>query len=78
MNCWAPASWPAQGSLVNRIDALEHLTRHEQATVRTDACHFLALTGSPDARAILQRCTDDPDAEVREVATEGLESLPLD
>jgi len=57
------------------VDQLGELTRHEAAPVRTDAAHYLALTGSADARPYLQALLKDESAEVREVAEDGLVEL---
>jgi len=51
------------------------LTGHGDARVRADACHFLGLTAAPAARSFLVARLDDPDAEVREIAAEGLAEL---
>jgi hypothetical protein len=60
------------------VSDLALLTQHEEARIRQDACHFLALTGSAEALGPLRRCLDDPDPEVREVAEEGIEALQTD
>jgi hypothetical protein len=54
---------------------LGRLTRHPDPRVRSDACHYLALTGSPEALAYLRERLGDESAEVREVAAESLEAL---
>ncbi len=59
--------------LVDAIDAL--LTCSPHAQVRADAAHFLSLTGSPGARAVLQRLSNDENAEVREIAHESMTVL---
>ncbi len=51
------------------------LTHHEDARIRGDAAHYLALSGDATVLPELRRLETDPDAEVREIATEGLESL---
>jgi len=55
------------------VDRLGELTRHEDARVRGDACHYLALSGSPVAAAYIKPLLKDEDANVREVARESLE-----
>jgi len=57
------------------VDRLGELTRHDEARIRGDACHYLELTGDPAAAAYLMPCMKDPDAEVREVAQEALQKL---
>ncbi len=61
--------------LRSRIDRLGELTRHEHPAVRTDACHYLSLSHDPAARPWLERCLQDADPGVREVAEEGLAAL---
>ncbi len=57
------------------IPELEKLCRHEDARVRADACHNLALTQNHDVLPILKNMLDDSSEEVREVAADGIESL---
>jgi len=57
------------------VHALGELTRHAEARVRADACHYLALTGNPQAVPYARACLEDPNAEVREIAAETLEAL---
>ncbi len=45
------------------------------ARVRADACHYLSLTGSAEAKSYLAAHADDPDAEVREIVRESLAVL---
>jgi glutaredoxin len=54
---------------------LVRLTRHDDARIRGDAAHYLALSGDPSVLPELQRLETDPDAEVREIAAEGLADL---
>lgn len=51
------------------------LTRHADARVRADACHLLSLTQAAEARPWLFACLQDGDAEVREIASESLQTL---
>jgi hypothetical protein len=51
------------------------LARHTDPRVRSDACHFLALTRSETAVTPLQTLAYDPEAAVREVATDSLAEL---
>ena len=57
------------------IPELEKLCRHEDARVRADACHNLALTENRELLPILKNMLDDTSEEVREVAADGIESL---
>ncbi|MBI5937745.1 MAG: HEAT repeat domain-containing protein [Betaproteobacteria bacterium] len=45
------------------------------ARIRADACHYLGMSGSAEARPYLEARIDDPDAEVREIAQESLAAL---
>ena len=54
---------------------LGELTRHEQARIRGDACHYLELAGDPAAVEYLKPRLEDTDATVREVAREALQQL---
>ncbi len=51
------------------------LSRHDDPTVRADACHFLALTGSPAAIPVLETLNEDADSTVREMAGDSLQEL---
>ena len=55
------------------VDRLGKLTHHEDARIRGDACHYLALAGTPEANDYIRPLLDDPDTGVREVAQESLE-----
>ena len=55
------------------VDRLGKLTHHEDARIRGDACHYLALAGTPKANDYISPLLDDPDSGVREVAQESLE-----
>lgn len=57
------------------VPALGVLAGHGDHRVRADACHILGLSGSADATKYLEARLDDPDAEVREIAAEGLAEL---
>lgn len=57
------------------VPALGLLAGHGDHRVRADACHILGLSGAPEAIKFLEARLDDPDAEVREIAAEGLEAL---
>jgi hypothetical protein len=62
-------------SLQKLVPGFGELSRSEDPRIRTDAAHFLALTGSADAIPLLRQLADDPDAQVREVAGESLAGL---
>jgi hypothetical protein len=51
------------------------LSGHADHRLRSDACHLLGLSHASGAREALQRCAEDDNAEVREIALEALESL---
>lgn len=70
LECYAGT--PALQALV---PALGMLAGHGDHRVRADACHILGLSGAPQAIKYLEARLDDPDAEVREIAAEGLEAL---
>jgi len=55
------------------VDQLGELTRHEDAHIRGDACHYLALSGSPKAADYIRPLLQDTDAEVRDIAQESIE-----
>jgi len=51
---------------------------HEDARVRSDACHYLSLTGDPSYIPEIEKLLDDDSAEVREIARDSLDSLGAD
>ncbi|MEE8388334.1 MAG: HEAT repeat domain-containing protein [Acidiferrobacterales bacterium] len=57
------------------VPELGKLTRHPNARVKADACHYLALCENPDAITFLESCIDDADPTVREIAAESIEHL---
>jgi len=57
------------------VEQLGELTRHAEASVRGDACHYLALSGSSAATAWIRPLLEDYDAGVREIARDGLDRL---
>ena len=61
--------------LSSLIDGLGQLSQHERQTLRSDATHYLALTGSPAAIPYLEARLQDKSTEVREIAEEGLMEL---
>ncbi|NIA03383.1 MAG: HEAT repeat domain-containing protein [Nitrospirae bacterium] len=66
-----------QGSdlLREHIDQLGALTRHDEARVRGDACHFLSLAGDQQAIGYIKPLLTDTDANVRELAQDSLTTL---
>lgn len=62
-------------TLTSRLPGLEQLAANADPRVRADACHFLALTGSSQARAVLENLTNDAERAVRDVAVDSLEEL---
>ncbi|TCK18759.1 thioredoxin-like protein [Thiogranum longum] len=66
-----------QGSpvLQEKLPALLELSQHEDPRIRTDAAHYLMLTGLPQAAERLQAMTGDSDSSVREVASDELAEL---
>ncbi len=62
-------------TLRDRLPALLELSQHTDPRVRADACHFLMLTGLPEARDRLQALANDPEPTVREAARNALEDL---
>ncbi len=59
------------------IPQLSELSRHEDHRIRADACHLLGLTASAEARPVLEARLTDENDEVREIAAESLEALPM-
>ena len=57
------------------LPAFIQLSRHEDHRVRSDACHFLALTRSEAALAPLQVLLKDPERAVQDVARDSLDEL---
>lgn len=57
------------------VPGLGALTRHPDALVRADACHFLSLAGGDEIAPYLRGCENDPDDAVREVVAEILAEM---
>ena len=57
------------------IDQLGELTRHDEASIRGDACHFLALSGDSRTVEFIKPLLEDTDANVREIAQDSLQQL---
>ena len=69
-------------SLVDRPELLDglvpeilKLTAHQDPATRADACHFLGMVDSEEARKGLEACLEDSEQMVREIARESLEGL---
>lgn len=57
------------------IPQLGKLTQHNSALIRSDACHYLGLSHHPSIQLFLEVCLADSDADVREIAQDGLDAL---
>lgn len=55
------------------VPALGVLSEHADARVRADACHYLGLSGDAAARPWLEARLTDPDPDVREIASDGVQ-----
>lgn len=62
-------------TLQGLVPALGELSTHVDHRVRSDACHYLALSGSAAALPLLRARLQDGHGEVREIAAEGLAEL---
>lgn len=58
-----------------RLPDLVALAGHDDPRVRSDACHFLTLTESADALAVLETLAGDAERAVRDVARDSLDEL---
>lgn len=65
-------------SLQKQVDVLGKLSQNRLAHVRGDAAHYLALTRDARALPYLQTLVNDPEAQVREIAREGVALLGAD
>lgn len=66
------AGSPALHAVLPQLGALAH---HADARVRADACHYLHFTHSKAAMPYLERCLQDDDSVVREIAADSLAAL---
>lgn len=57
------------------VPEFSRLAEHDNAQIRGDATHYLALSGDPSVRAQLEKRLEDDSPDIREIAREGLESL---
>jgi len=64
-----------QPVLAEVIGPLTELARHREPHVRGDAAHLLSHTHQPEAGPLLKTLLNDENADVREIAHEGLERL---
>jgi hypothetical protein len=60
------------------VPELGKLTRHHDARVRSDACHYLSLAHDASVRKYIEPLLDDESEDVREVAEESLAALSND
>jgi hypothetical protein len=68
-------SLAATTNLGGLVEELGRLSQHERQSLRSDATHYLSLTGSPTAIPYLEARLGDDSAEVRGIAEEGLAEL---
>jgi hypothetical protein len=62
-------------ALRDALPALAALAGSPEPAVRADAAHFLGLTGSAEARELLEALLADAEPQVREIAAESLALL---
>jgi thiol-disulfide isomerase/thioredoxin len=62
-------------TLLGELPALQRLAASGDSRVRADACHFLALTESPDALPALEQLAQDSERSVSDVARDCLADL---
>lgn len=62
-------------TLQQLLPALIAMSEDQDHRLRSDACHFLGLSHSPEAEPVLRLRLEDIHAEVREIAAEALETL---
>ncbi|MGD8575906.1 MAG: HEAT repeat domain-containing protein [Thiohalophilus sp.] len=62
-------------ALKKLVPVFSRLSEHDNAQIRGDATHYLALTGDPAVRPQLEKRLEDDSADIREIAREGLEQL---
>jgi len=61
--------------LAEAVAPLSELARHADAHIRGDAAHLLSFTHQPAVRPLLKALLSDDNADVRDIAREGLERL---
>lgn len=57
------------------IPQLSNLTQHKSSLIRSDACHYLGLTGDTSIKPILEACLNDENQAVREIAQDSLDEI---
>ena len=57
------------------VEKLGVLTLHEEARIRGDACHYLALSGAQQAARFIKPLLQDQNPEIKELAQESLQRL---
>jgi len=68
-------SFQGEEPLARLIDSLARLTHNPSAHIRGDAAHYLGLTRSARAVPFVEALVNDPEKQVREIASESLEHL---
>ena len=66
-----------QDILQRLVPGLLQLLQHPQARVRSDAAHFLSFMHDKEIIPALEGLKDDPDADVRDIVLEALETLSV-
>ena len=64
-----------KGTLSEHIDGLLTLSKHDDPQVRSEACHFLALSQSAEAKERLETLLSDSEENVRLAAKESLDDM---
>lgn len=67
--------YEGEPELLALIPELGELTRHVDARVRSDACHYLSLTHDVSVKKYIEPLLGDEHEDVREVAEESLAEL---
>ena len=68
-------SFQGEEPLARLIDPLARLTHNRNAHIRGDAAHYLGLTRNARAVPHVELLVNDPEAQVREIASESLTHL---
>lgn len=66
----------SQIDLSQLVPELGRLSQHERQSLRSDATHYLALTGASEAIPFIKARLEDDSKEVREIAQEALQLVP--
>lgn len=67
--------YAAEDWFIDYIPRLGELSQHADPRVRSDACHYLSLTGHSKAVQYVEVLLNDKNDDVKEVARESLEEL---